>query len=247
MSTRNSCSFLLVPLVVLLLATIHIGSILSVCAQQSVNTANSSDGADSNNVNLSTDLPALPKNPTPAQAFANTGREFEEEAVSLSQRGTYQQALVLFNKAISLSPNNPIFYQDRALNYELMNMKDKAIADLDKAISLDPEGGRSYILRSRMYLSTNKFDLALNDATKAVKLAQDTDNCTLLADGFAAQAKALLKLNKLPEALDSATKAIDYAPENPTPYHLRAEIYKAQNNLKQSEQDEQKAKSLSAY
>jgi small glutamine-rich tetratricopeptide repeat-containing protein alpha len=73
------------------------------------------------------------------------------------QAKKYEEAIQCYTKAIELTPNNPIYYGNRAAAYSHLGQHQLAIDDCRRAISLDPKYVKAY---SRLgYLSQYSFCL----------------------------------------------------------------------------------------
>jgi len=53
--------------------------------------------------------------------------------------GQYEEAIIAYSKAITLSPNDAAALFNRGVCYAHQNIKDKALEDLRKAVQLNPE------------------------------------------------------------------------------------------------------------
>jgi small glutamine-rich tetratricopeptide repeat-containing protein alpha len=60
------------------------------------------------------------------------------------QMKKYEEAIQSYTKAIELSPNNPIYYGNRAAAYSHLGQHVKAIEDCKRAIALDPKYAKAY-------------------------------------------------------------------------------------------------------
>jgi len=96
------------------------------------------------------------------------------QAQALSLRATYNQyvglygdALADLSAAISLQPDNPVSYQQRALEWERQKDVNAALADYDRALKLDPSLSASYIGRGRLLRRIGDVPAALKDFSSA--------------------------------------------------------------------------------
>jgi len=107
------------------------------------------------------------------------------------------------NKKVSLNPQDPSAYSERALILALMQNYDNAIKDYTKAIELDPKKVVSYSGRGGVYLGVGNYSKALNDYTKAIEL--DTENGNL----FSVRAEVYWKLKDYSKALEDFVRSIE--------------------------------------
>ena len=97
-------------------------------------------------------------------------------------RGNYDAAIYLFNKAIDSDPDNEYLYNDRGLCYLALGEIDTAILDFSKAIELEPDCVEAYYNRGHAYFRTGSkytpegkasLEKAISDYSKAVELKPD--------------------------------------------------------------------------
>lgn len=81
-------------------------------------------------------------------------KDVEVEGVKAAENGNLSLAVDLFSRAISLLPDRPSGYNNRAQALRLMGKNSEALCDLDKAISLDSKNtaGRVNALCQRSLL-----------------------------------------------------------------------------------------------
>ena len=112
-----------------------------------------------------------------------TGALEEQKYIDLGKdeynKGNYDAALYLFNKAIALNPDNEYLYNDRGLCYVVLGDIDNAISDFSKAIELKSDFVEAYYNRGLAYFGGGKWKRALDneegnkaiaDFTKVIEL-----------------------------------------------------------------------------
>ena len=112
-----------------------------------------------------------------------TGALEEQKYIDLGKdeynKGNYDAALYLFNKAIALNPDNEYLYNDRGLCYVVLGDIDNAISDFSKAIELKSDFLEAYYNRGLAYFGGGKWKRALDneegnkaiaDFTKVIEL-----------------------------------------------------------------------------
>lgn len=80
------------------------------------------------------------------------------------------ECVIDLNHALNVSPENPVFYSERAVVHYHMGLMEKSLQDLDAAAKLDPDN--SYRYSSRAYIKDKAGDLlgAIEDYNKAIAL-----------------------------------------------------------------------------
>jgi Tfp pilus assembly protein PilF len=108
-------------------------------------------------------------------------RIYVELAQMYSSRGDNDTALTLYDRAISLEPQNRDLYVARGFFLLKQNRLDPALADLSTVITLQPDKADGYLSRGLVYLQHDKADLARADFSKACQLG-DTSGCQFLKE-----------------------------------------------------------------
>ena len=103
-------------------------------------------------------------------AYVDNGSEQNNLGVDCFKREDYNNGLLYFSKAISLSSNNAIYYTNRGETYLYLKKYDAAISDFSKAISLGEESWYTYYNRGLAYHKINKVSLAIDDYSKVIEL-----------------------------------------------------------------------------
>lgn len=138
--------------------------------------------------------------------------DYTNSGLLRSFSGEYESALIDYNKAIKLDPNNVTALNNRGYNYNMMKDYENAVKDFDKAISL--ENDYAYSLNNRG-LAKVKLGLkkeGLLDLEKSMKLNNTNSYCYLNYGIYhydnLEYKKALEYFNKAKE-LDSATHELE--------------------------------------
>ena len=87
---------------------------------------------------------------------------------ALQAKGEFDRAVSDFDKALELSPKNPLILNARAGAYRAKGDLEKAIADYSVAIEAQPKDASAYSGRAGAYLAKSDFDRALADFDKAI-------------------------------------------------------------------------------
>ena len=161
----------------------------------------------------------------PNNVMALLGRAQAQE-----QLGQVSDALADVEQAITLAPENPLGYEERArlnVQYGLSDDPAVVLADLDQALQLAPDSARAYFRRGWAILNFPLIgdapnpQAALDDLQKAVAL--DPKH----AEAQFTLARAFLTANRPAEALVPANRAVELDPQLSAYRRLRAHIQAA--------------------
>jgi len=104
------------------------------------------------------------------KAGVNPAEAYDRRGLAYDSKLLHDLAMVDFNKAIALKPNDAHAYIDRGTAYDDANLLESAIADYTKAIALEPNNALPYAGRSWEYHRKGQELIALSDANKAIAL-----------------------------------------------------------------------------
>ncbi len=124
------------------------------------------------------------------------------------QLGNFDQALLVFSKAIEITPQDASLYRHRAQVHLAKGNEQKAFEDFQAAIDLDPKDGRAYIYRGLVYKSLGQFDKAILDFSKAIEI---NDEYAYAAYGN--RSEVYRRLDKFEESKVDINKAFELKPE----------------------------------
>lgn len=90
-----------------------------------------------------------------------------------ARRGRFDQALIVFNRAIALDPNHSValFARGRAQAY--LGGHQAALMDAHTVVRLLPESAEAYTFRGECYDNLGQYDNAHKDYAKAIELGGD--------------------------------------------------------------------------
>jgi tetratricopeptide (TPR) repeat protein len=83
----------------------------------------------------------------------------------------HDEAIINFNRAISLDRNNEEAYINRADSKVATGKDASALSDYNRIINLNPKNGYAYEGRAIYWFKKERFDLASEDFEKAIKFA----------------------------------------------------------------------------
>ena len=150
--------------------------------------------------------------------------DYYNRGIEKRKLGLYKEAILDYDKAINLDPNNSAVYNSRGIAKANLKLYKEAILDYDKAIELDPNNSEDYYNRAIAKDDLGLYKEAILDYDNAINL-DPNDSDAYYNRGIA---KANLKLYK--EAILDYDKAIELYPNDSDSYYNRG-IEKA--NLKQ--------------
>lgn len=205
---------------------------------------------------------ALERDPAFTEALMNRGMLFRRQ-------GQLEAALEDFNRLLSNTPNHYEALWRRGRVYQALGQGDLAMADYDEALVLKPVFARAYNSRAGLWQSRGVMELALLDYNKALVLdpqyvmAYTNRALTYIFQERLPEAHAdfvraltispddrLTLLNrtrlwmyqkKPQEALKDAHALVQYHPQWPEAYALRAEVHQALGHEVQANEDRQTA------
>ena len=133
-------------------------------------------------------------------------QESYDSGVRFYKVGRYPQAILSFDRSITLKPDLTDAYLMRARAYVSNGQPDRAIGDFSNVITSRPRDTQALTERAAVYLELKDFQPAIADADKA--LATDSK----LADAYNVRGGALQGTGNPAKALEDFTRAIELAP-----------------------------------
>ena len=102
-------------------------------------------------------------------------QQYIDQGKAEYNRGNYDAAIYLFNKAVDLNPDNEYLYNDLGLCYVALDDSDLAIPEFSKAIELNSDCVEAYYNRGLAYFGQGRSGApdAISDFTKAIELEPD--------------------------------------------------------------------------
>ncbi len=161
----------------------------------------------------------------------------------------FEQAMAELDEVIRLNPKDADAYERRGDFFSTFKEYKSAIRDYDVAIAINPKEELYWVSRGLAHCKLGNNDAGIDDFNKAVTLSADRK---VLSVGR----KALLHqrngeffscLQSYSEAIEEYTAALELCPNDFSPaylYHLRGEAWEKKGDLKQSRDDEKRAKEL---
>lgn len=150
---------------------------------------------------------AIELNPNAASAL-----DHRYLAAALMSRGTFDEALIDYSKALALSPADWGTWDDRGMLYLAQDQPEKAIADFTRSIAIHSEAAWVWHHRSNAYVSSGHWRQALADLSKTDELEPQNDDTQRDLAWLLATCPEL-KLRDSERAVRLATQATARSPE----------------------------------
>jgi tetratricopeptide (TPR) repeat protein len=169
----------------------------------------------------------------------------------LFKAGKFEACIEMYSTAISINPNNPLFYTNRALAYSRVDKYAEAIDDTKEARSRDVNFLKSYVIQTKCQLATGRVEDACATLDSAPLAQQSQHDVVELRELVSAAAKdagnTLFKGKDMDGAVRMYTIAIACAPENHLLYSNRSAAYQAKGQWKSALQDAEKCVHINEY
>jgi len=101
---------------------------------------------------------------------AKQAEEYFDLGTKYLQRGEYDQAISVYNKALALNPGYTEAYLNRGIAYRNKGQHDQAVSDYDKVLQIDPKDARAYCNRGNALIEKGQYDNAISDYNKALEI-----------------------------------------------------------------------------
>lgn len=134
-------------------------------------------------------------------------------------KGSFDEAISQFSKAINSEPEYSISYIKRGSAYTSIGQYDLALADADKAIMLNPDYTLPYINSGIAHAKKEEFDLAISDYNKAIEIDPKD------ADAYYNRGVANAKKGRAIQAILDFDRTIEINPKYAQAYLNRGYIY----------------------
>jgi PQQ-dependent catabolism-associated CXXCW motif protein len=130
-----------------------------------------------------------------------------------------QLAMSDYNQALSITPGNPYFLNDRGVLFRDLGDPDRAMQDFNQAISSNPNYALAYANRGYMLRSKQRMDEAIAETSTAIRLDPK------LVWGYENRAFALEDKKQWRALFDDAQKMIELSPDYRLGYEFRGHAY----------------------
>jgi len=171
-----------------------------------------------------------PQNPH-SQDLMNSGKvkveDYLHQGNQLLQQGYYADAVLAYNQAISLNPNQAEAWYNRGNALGCLQQYSEALAAYQRAIALQPERADFWVNRGHILVRLQQHSEAIASYDKAIALQPNN------SEYWQHKGSLLARLQKYAEALTAYEKASLLAPEKYEFWHLKGNLLA---KLQQTEQ-----------
>ncbi|MBF0319086.1 MAG: tetratricopeptide repeat protein [Nitrospirae bacterium] len=157
--------------------------------------------------------------------------ELVNKGISLFNLRYFDEALNLFNEAITLRPGYAEAFRNRGSIYHALGKFDNAIEDYNAAIKQNPQYAEAYFNRGITYFAAAKAELAIKDFNKAVLI--DPEH----AESYYSRGVAHRKLGNNEQALSDYNEAISHKPGYVKAYQARGNLHYLMENFQDAAND----------
>ena len=130
----------------------------------------------------------------------------------------YQEALLAFEQAIQLDPNDAVIYNGKGLALSKLNRYGEAIIAYEQAIRLNPNNADTYFNKGNVLDELERYEEALAAYKRAIRL--DPNN----ADAYFNKGNVLDELERYEEALTACEQAIRLDSDFVLAYHTQGDV-----------------------
>ena len=164
--------------------------------------------------------------------------DYFDRAAQASGSAQYEEAILNYDKAIELDPENFKIYEWRAVAKIQLGQNEEAIDDYSKMIELYPGALTTYERRGKVLFSLKRYREAIADFSKMIELAPD------FPFGYTRRGRARFELGQYQEAIADLDTAFQIDPDDVSACRLRGTANEHLGNLEAAKNDFQKALTL---
>mgnify|MGYP001300888446 CR=1 FL=1 len=152
--------------------------------------------------------------------------------------GFYDQAIIEYNRAIQINPNNAHAYVNLGVTYAMKRDQAKSITNYNQAIQINPNNAHAYHMRGLYYKKVGSITQAINDLNRSLQIDQTDARAFLSLGSFYDEIK------DFKQALDNYKQALEIDPANGNIYYYRAYTYAKLENYDKAWEDIHRAQNL---
>jgi len=163
----------------------------------------------------------IAKHPENSEGYKNMGGYLVEKGkydVDPNEKSDYERALVNFNIAIPLKPDDPKMYSNRGNIYGLKQKFDSALNDYSMSLKFDPNNYEAYLNRGITFSLMKNYDSALMDFNKVLLLNHDHD---IVEKVLNIRAYTYINAGRYKDAITEYDLMIKQNPNKPDLYFLK--------------------------
>ena len=153
---------------------------------------------------------------------------YEQLASAALMQNDYSKAILCFQKAIELAPDNPDSsgsYYQRGNAYQIQGELDLAIGDYNQALKLNPRLVEAYNNRGHAYSIKGELDRAIRDFDRAITLNP------IFSKAYNNRGNAHLRKGELDRAIADYNQTIKLNPSHASAYYNRGSAHRAKGDL----------------
>ena len=105
-----------------------------------------------------------------ASSYKEHAERAKDEGNALFQAGKTEEAILLYNQAIDLDPDNHLYYSNRSAAHMKNDSKSKALHDAEKCVALAPTWPKGYARLGAAQQALKRFDAAVDTFKKGLEL-----------------------------------------------------------------------------
>jgi tetratricopeptide (TPR) repeat protein len=144
----------------------------------------------------------------------------------------YDNAVLEYDRVLSIDPLNADFLRDRAATQLLRGSYERAVRDYDRLLTIQPEPDANlYYNRGCAHLAAGRLDEALSDFTKSISLNE------VWSLAYNNRGATYARLRQYDKAVADFTKAIELEPGNSLAYRNRALAYRKLGETQKAQDD----------
>jgi tetratricopeptide (TPR) repeat protein len=190
---------------------------------QSIDTQHPIGQINAHQARVSTQSGASPSNPPPPTQTRSAGAiqhpVMPKKAGSIYlNKKRYQEALLAYEQAIQLDPNDAVLYNGKGLALSNLNRYGEALIAYEQAIRLNPNNADAYFNKGDALSGLERYEEALAAYEQAIRL--DPNN----ADAHNNKGYILSKLERYEEALTACEQAIRLDSDFVLAYHTQGDV-----------------------
>jgi tetratricopeptide (TPR) repeat protein len=119
----------------------------------------------------SSDAPDIAGRELALGPLSSNANFYRERGIASYRSGDFPQAIVNFDEAIRLDPNDAQAYNSRGNAWDEMGVFERALADYDEAIRIDPNNPAVFHDRAILWQRQGALDKALVDLDRAIRFS----------------------------------------------------------------------------
>jgi tetratricopeptide (TPR) repeat protein len=142
------------------------------------------------------------------QAGDDESKEWFDRGNELYELGRYEEAIVSYDQAIKINPDNPEYWADRGNALDYLGRYEEAITNFDKAIEIKPDYHRAFYCRGSALDDLGRYEEAIASYDQATKINHNNPIYWIM------RAVLLRASDRYKEAIASCDRAIEIKPNH---------------------------------